>query len=93
MPEKTKELINTDEQSSFWVNNGPILRNLKDLKDALLNMNKETFGYHVNKEKNDFAVWIKDALKNNALAKKLSKTKTAESMIETINNVLKKCEK
>lgn len=90
MPKKIKELINADEQSSFWVNNGPILRNLKDLKDALLNMNKETFGYHVNKEKNDFAVWVKDALKNNALAKKLSKTKTVENMIEAISNVLKK---
>lgn len=89
MLEKIKELINADEQSSFWVNNGPILKNLKDLKNALLNMNKETFGYHVNKEKNDFAVWVKDALKNNALAKKLSRTKTVESMIEAINNVLK----
>lgn len=93
MPKKIKELINADEQSSFWVNNGPILRNLKDLKDALLNMNKETFGYHVNKEKNDFAVWVKDALKNNALAKKLSKTKTIENMIEAISNVLRGYEK
>lgn len=93
MPQKIKELINADEQSSFWVNNGPILKNLKDLKDALLNMNKETFSYHVNKEKNDFAVWVKDALKNNALAKKLSKTKTIENMIEAISNVLRGYEK
>jgi len=89
MSKKTKGLVNADELSSFWVNNGPILRNLKDLKDALLNMNQETFSYHVNKEKNDFAVWVKDTLKNNTLAKKLLKTKTVESMVEVINNVLK----
>ncbi len=93
MPRKLKELINTDEKSSFWVNNGFVLKNLKDLKEALLKMNEETFKYHVNKEKNDFAAWVKDALKNNTLASKLLKTKSIESAVKAVDNVLKKYEK
>ena len=93
MNKKTKEkpsLISAEDKSCFWINNGPVLKNLNDLKGSLLIMSKETFNYHVNKEKNDFAAWIKEVLKDNALANKLAKTKTLKSTIKAIENRLKK---
>ena len=93
MNKKTKEkldLINAKNESCFWINNGPVLKNLKDLKESLPIMSKETFNYHVNKEKNDFAAWIKEVLKDSALANKLAKTKTLKFTIKAIEDRLKK---
>lgn len=93
MNKKTKEkpsLVNAEDKSCFWVNNGPILKNLKDLKESLLIMSKDSFNYHVNKEKNDFAAWIKEVLKDSTLANKLAKTKTLKSTIKTVEDRLKK---
>ncbi|MCK4525088.1 MAG: hypothetical protein KAU07_01485 [Candidatus Andersenbacteria bacterium] len=91
---KTKKekpnLINAKDRSCFWINNGPVLKNLKDLKESLLIMSKETFNYHVNKEKNDFAAWIKETLKDSTLANKLAKTKTLKPTIKAIEDRLKK---
>ena len=92
MKKETKkiDLINAKDDQCFWVCNGSILRNIKDLKDSLLKMDKETFLNHVNKEKNDFAIWVKEITKDETLSKKISKNKTVKTMIKTINDRLKK---
>ncbi len=91
MPKRVRDrkLISVNDASCFWVNNGPILRNLKDLRDALLTMSKETFRYHVNEEKNDFAVWVREVLKDTALANKLAKVKTLKTAAKTVEKRLK----
>ncbi len=85
-------IVNAKNESCFWINNGPVLKNLKDLKESLLTMSKETFSYHVNKEKNDFASWTKEALEDSTLANKLAKAKTLKSTIKAIGDRLKKYE-
>ena len=92
MKKKTKkiDLTNAQDDQCFWVCNGSILRNIKDLKDSLSKMDKETFLNHVNKEKNDFATWVKEILEDETLSKKISKNKTVKTMIKTINDRLKK---
>jgi len=90
---KTKQklaTINAENELCFWINNGPILRNLKDLKNALKKINEETFKYHVNKEKNDFADWVKNVLNDKTLANKLVKIKTVKTMTKAIEEELKK---
>ncbi len=90
---KTKQklaAINAENELCFWINNGPILRNLKDLKNALKKINEETFKYHVNKEKNDFADWVKNVLNDKTLANKLVKIKTVKTMTKAIEEELKK---
>lgn len=82
--------VNAQDESCFWVNNGPVLKNLKDLKKSLLTMSKDTFSYHVNKEKNDFAVWIKNALEDETLSNKLAKIKTLKTMSKAVGEGLKK---
>jgi len=91
---KTKKekltIVNAEDKSCFWINNGPVLKNLKDLKKSLLIMSKETFSYHVNKEKNDFAVWVKNTLQDETLSNKLAKIKTLKTMSKAIEERLKK---
>lgn len=92
MKKETKkiDLVNAKDDQCFWVCNGSILRNIQDLKDSLSKMDKETFLNHVNKEKNDFAIWVKEIAKDETLSKKISKNKTVKTMTKTINDGLKK---
>ena len=88
--EEKLTIINAKDESCFWINNGPVLKNLKDLKKSLLAMGKETFNYHVSKEKNDFAVWVKTVLQDETLASKLAKIKTLKTMSKAVEERLKK---
>ena len=91
---KTKKeklaVINAKDELRFWINNGPILKNLEDLKNALKKISEKTFKYHVNKEKNDFANWVKNVLSDKILANKLAKIKTVKTMIKAVEEELKK---
>ena len=73
---------------AFWMCDGRILKNLCELNEALDQMNDDVFRYHVNTEKNDFAIWIKDVMKNEKLAAELFKTmdraKTKELIIRHV---------
>ena len=91
---KTKKekliIVNAKGESCFWVNNGSVLKNIKDLKNALKEMNSKTFEYHVNKEKNDFVAWAKNVLRDETLANKLAKIKTLKTTIKAVEERLKK---
>lgn len=71
-----KELINADDAHLFWVKGNGALRNLKDLAENLKTMTDDTFAHHVNTEKNDFANWVSEILKDNRLANELRRAKT-----------------
>lgn len=92
MPRKTQklDLVTVDGDLCFWVNNGPALRNLKDLSDALKVMGEESYAYHVNADKNDFANWVLNALKDETLSSKLLKAKTLKSANKAVDDRLKK---
>ncbi len=63
-------LKNTD--SSFEIHNSNMsLNNLYELKEALEIIDDETFSHHVNNKKNDFAVWVSEAVGDKNLSKKL----------------------
>lgn len=86
---KKKELINADDANLFWVNGNGSLRNLKELADSLSAMSEETFAYHVNAEKNDFASWVKEVLLDSKLAVDLKKVKTRTVMLKKVEARLK----
>ncbi|MBN2096298.1 hypothetical protein JW752_02750 [Candidatus Peregrinibacteria bacterium] len=91
MPKKTKKktLPVAPDDMCFWVNNGSVLKDLKELHQALSDMADETFAYHVNQEKNDFARWTEDVLKELDLAKKLMKVKTRKAAIKALDTYFK----
>ena len=71
-----KLLGNVAPERCFWLSDGQALNNLSDLDKSLKGMKKEVFQHHVNKEKNDFANWIKDIVGDEELSKKAAASKT-----------------
>jgi len=74
-----KSLVITADQSSFWVNDGQILNSLLALRDALHEMEKTVFQYHVRSDQNDFSDWVKVVLRDEACATELKKARTPNS--------------
>lgn len=73
---KQKNLVVAEGERCFWVNNGPVLKDLGELKTALLAMGDEQFTHHVGEQKNDFAKWVEEVLCHNKCAQALLKAKT-----------------
>jgi hypothetical protein len=84
-----KILSDVPAEKCFWANNGWIIKNLKELPIALENMSDETFVYHVNKGKNDFAKWIDDVIGDKELAKGIGKIGKKNTMIVRIEKGIK----
>lgn len=89
----SKFLSNVPESNKFWCNDGTALSSLKDLKNALPAMKKETFAHHVDESKNDFSSWINDVVGDTELAGKLKgmkdKHKIAKEIKKRVNELQK----
>ena len=86
-------LSNASSDQCFWVNNGPVLKNVEELADAVQQMNDDTYFYHANREKNDFSSWIRDVFHDQKLANDLLSSKNKESAVSKLRsriNSLKK---
>lgn len=68
-------VLDCGEECSFRLADGRTIRSLRELNNRLNDMEENTFNHHVNVERNDFAAWVKDVLKDEKLAEDLSKTK------------------
>ena len=68
-------LNNVPDEYVFYLNDGRILRNMEELKDALKSMSDELYAYPVNAEKNDFSNWVRDIICDEKLARDLLKSK------------------
>lgn len=84
-----RPLGSASEDKVFFVHGGGVLRNLKDLQNALQSMSKEVFAYHVNSERNDFATWIRDVFADKDLAKRLRQLKTRGSSLSAVTKYLR----
>jgi len=71
----------------FWVNNGPICRNIKELRDALSTMSDEQFDYHTKRDGNDFVRWIRDVLGMKECAGKVARAKTRAGALRALAGV------
>ena len=85
-----QESIKADGPSRFWAQDGRILSDLKDLKDALSEMAEETYSFHANKAKNDFAKWTEEVLKNKKVATELKKAKDRMDALKKVAQEIKK---
>lgn len=83
-----EKILDVPPEKRFWVNNGPILKNPKELLTALRKMKKETFSHHVNKEKNDFSKWVEEVFENKELAEEIRDAKTKRQIIKTLKQAV-----
>lgn len=80
-------------QFSFWVKDGPLLRNIYELRDELKNIRDDTYTYHANKEKNDFSNWVRDIIGEEKLAKSLEKARDKLDAAKKVGAWIDKTEK
>ena len=80
-------------EQCFWVNNGPILKSIEELANALQDMNNETYQHHVNDEKNDFGKWINEVIGDTKLSNELLTSRNRESALKKIRNRLNSLKK
>ena len=71
-----KDLVYSENDTSFWVSDGQILNSLMALRDALDAMHKDVYKYHATGDDNDFATWVEVVLCDGDCAKDLRKAKT-----------------
>ncbi len=73
-------LGNVKDGEEFYSHDGKMFRNLRDLSEGLKNMSMDTFRYHVNNGKNDFASWVALSIGDEALAEKISRASNPKEM-------------
>jgi hypothetical protein len=74
LKEQARKLLSkVPEEYVFRCQDGRILRDMKELAEALATMTDETFVYHSNAEKKDFSNWVRDIIGDEKLAKDLEK--------------------
>jgi len=77
-------LADVPEEYVFWCNDGKAFKNLRELNHGLNTMTDETFAYHVNMEKNDFGNWVRDIIKDEQLARDISRAMSRRDMANTV---------
>lgn len=78
------EISQISPKKYFWLANGSVIRNIYELSDVLRAMDDGLFNKHVGENKNDFAAWARNVLKNEHLAEKLDKATTKKSMMDIL---------
>lgn len=88
VPAPARIFMEAPDDQCFWVNNGPVLKNLYDLESALETMSDEQYEYHTKREGNDFANWVGGVLGDKELAKKMARTKSRTAVVGVIKKYL-----
>lgn len=86
----TSTLIVAEGEQQFWTNDGRILKDLIELRDALSKMEKHVFDHHVTGDKNDFANWVEFVLQDTSGASMLRGKKTPRTAATSLATHLKK---
>jgi hypothetical protein len=85
MKERAQRFLgNVPEEYSFRCSDGRTLRNMQELREALISMTDETFVYHANAKKNDFANWVRDIIKDESLAEDVQEASNRARATKTV---------
>jgi hypothetical protein len=74
--EAKRRLGDVPDDKRFWCHDGKNIKNLRELRKALIDVSDETFHYHSGGERNDFSKWIKEVVGDEKLANELSKVRS-----------------
>jgi hypothetical protein len=80
----TKLLADTSDQQAFHCTDGRVLRNLPELADALNVMSEDTYMYHANDSKNDFAAWVRDVFGDSKLSNELLRSSSRSQAADKV---------
>lgn len=75
---------NVHPDHEFRFKDGKTAKNIWDLHNRLLAISDEEYNSHVNAEKNDFAVWVEHAVKDQQLADKLRNASNKDAAAQAV---------
>ena len=84
--EAPKLLATVAEEYVFWCHDGRVIRNMKELEEALASMSDETFAFHSNTEKKDFSNWVRDIIGDENLANDLETALDRNQAVSIVTN-------
>lgn len=84
---------NLSEQEYFRTKDGKRLGSLNEIVIFIENLTESSFSGYVTNEKNAFAQWVQDVLKNDEYAARLRKAKKKAATLRTIKKLIVKYEK
>lgn len=87
-----KRHFRVSDEQSFGLQTGEKLYSLDDLSEAINLIEPDTFAFHVNEGKNDFAAWVKGVFGEEGLATQLFEHPTPLRMMVSIEKFLRKGE-
>jgi hypothetical protein len=86
---RAAKAVDAPPEKSFWVHDGPMLRNLRELRDALAGeISDEQFAYHVRPDRNDFARWVDEVLGASKCAGALCQAQTRAEALRAVEAAL-----
>jgi hypothetical protein len=85
-------LLKAEGVHCFWVNNGPVLADIRELAQAFKSgaITDAQWKHHVRSRENDFANWIQFVFRNPELAKKLRATASKSDAYKVLSAALTK---
>lgn len=89
-----KILKDAPAEHYFILYDGEPVKNVKELADTLERIRDDIFYHHVNKERHDFANWVRDIFEDNELASELEQVQTKDHVrIAIYKHLVKKLSK
>ncbi len=85
---KIEKNVEAPPEQYFWLRDGSVLKNLRDLQKVLETMSEEQYVYHTQDHGNDFSAWIGGVFKNDDLAQEISQAKDKKIAIKTLKKYL-----
>lgn len=73
-----------DPAKRFFLHQGVAIESLEHLFEELQTMSPHQFDHHVNNDRHDFSVWVKDVFDDRFLAKQMKKATSIEDLQKTI---------
>ena len=91
--QEEEKLANVAPEEIFRTRAGGEIKNLKELMHVLGDISPDSFAHHVNSERNDFANWIRNSVKDAELADSLEQTTDFEETKRMVSDRIENLER
>jgi hypothetical protein len=81
-------VADVDPEKSFWLCDGRVLKNLRELALALETMDDPVWDHHVTPERNDFANWVEGVFGQAQLGAAIRKVKSPRTAAKRVQSKL-----
>ena len=74
--EAKRRLGDVPDDKRFWCQDGKSIKNLGELRKALVDISDQTFHHHSGGGRNDFSKWVREVVRDERLGNELAKVRS-----------------